>query len=325
MGKIIKDTALGICVFNEEKTLDKTLSSILEQSAYPEKVIIVDGGSTDNTLKIINSFKSQFKAKKIKFNQLICKGSLAESRNLVVKTASTEIIAFTDAGCYAKKSWFRDLVSCLLNSSDVEISAGFYTMATKSHFSQAYACFVGVLPKYLDEYRFLPSTRSVAIRRTVFEKIGLFNEKLKVGEDTEFFYRAVKHNMKIKVCKSAQVVWFELADINLFSAAKKFYNYAKADALTGIIWHPKQGFSTHFIKILSVYIRYLFFIFLVFVKWQWFFIIYGIYLFYCYNKFLKEKIPVRTRIYFPLIQVLSDFAVMAGFFNGYISAKLNQN
>ncbi|GIW62631.1 MAG: hypothetical protein KatS3mg090_0457 [Patescibacteria group bacterium] len=316
MAKIIKNTALGICVLNEESSLVKTLNSILSQTVYPEKLVIVDGGSTDKTSDIIAGFRPKFEALKIKFIFLLCDKGLAESRNAVIKKSGASIIVFTDAGCYATKNWFETLINCLLSNPDVEIASGFYKLKADSAFSKAYACFVAVLPKYLYEKSFLPSTRSVAIKASVFRKIGCFNPKLKVGEDTEFFYRAAVAGIKFKLCQKAQVVWFELSKIDLFSAAKKFYSYAKADALTGILWHPRQRLNSHFIKIMTIYLRYLIFSVVLFYNLKLFFSVFAFYLFYSYNKFFKQKIPATVRVYFPLLQLVSDLAVMFGFLSG---------
>ena len=48
-------------VFNEEKTINKLLDSIKKQTVYPDEVIIVDGGSTDNTLSVISNFQFPIK------------------------------------------------------------------------------------------------------------------------------------------------------------------------------------------------------------------------------------------------------------------------
>ena len=49
-----------ICTtYNEEKSIGKLIESMLNQSRLPDEIIIADSLSTDNTVKIIRSFKSK--------------------------------------------------------------------------------------------------------------------------------------------------------------------------------------------------------------------------------------------------------------------------
>jgi glycosyltransferase involved in cell wall biosynthesis len=50
--------SLVTTVLNEEKTIEKFLDSVISQTRKPEEVVIVDGGSTDETLEKVQKFKS---------------------------------------------------------------------------------------------------------------------------------------------------------------------------------------------------------------------------------------------------------------------------
>src|SRR5659263_396804 len=66
---ILKKVSFIITLFNEEKDISAFLDSLFEQSALPEEIVIVDGGSTDNTLDIlINYFKKKVKDFDLKFS-----------------------------------------------------------------------------------------------------------------------------------------------------------------------------------------------------------------------------------------------------------------
>ena len=59
-------TVITVC-FNSEKTINSTLESVLNQTYENFEYILVDGGSTDSTLKIIKNFEKKFSEKKISF------------------------------------------------------------------------------------------------------------------------------------------------------------------------------------------------------------------------------------------------------------------
>ena len=106
---------------------------------------------------------------------------------------------------------------------------------------------------------------------------------------------------------------------------KKFYFYAKGDAQAGIWFHPLQRKSTHNLKILSVFVRYLagLFLLLLSIQVQWLLGILGIgfmlYLFWPVFKMRNVVTDVATRMWLPILQILSDVMVMVGFIDGYLS------
>ncbi len=169
----------------------------------------------------------------------------------------------------------------------------------------------------------MPSTRSIAFRKEVWEKVGGFDEKLeRAGEDTLFNYQAKRLRVKFITVPDALVDWEVPKSIQ--GAIKKFYVYAKGDAQAGIWWHPSQRFSTHNLKIFTIYLRYFLGLVLFFAGFSqpifWRFLILAIftYLFWIFfknNKYLKNK---KALLWSPVVQVLSDLAVMAGFGSGLV-------
>ncbi len=160
--------------------------------------------------------------------------------------------------------------------------------------------FLGIMPSKFDAEKFLPSTRSIAFKKSVWEKIGGFNEKFdRAGEDTEFNLQLSKFNFQIERKKSAIVYW-EVPD-NLVGAMKKFLYYARGDAQIG-------EFTKHNIKVITIFLRYILFLFI-----RPLFFVYLFWAIYKHRKFTKNW---RQRIYTVIIQLASDFSVMLGFLNG---------
>ncbi len=290
---------LVITVLNEEKSISQLVKSLLTQILAKDQVIIVDGGSTDKTIEVVRLLQKKYKFVKLYKK----KGNISVGRNYGIKMSKSEIIVLTDAGCITKKDWLSKITAPFKDQS-VDMVAGFYEMTGDHDFQKAARFFLGVLPQNYDKDNFLPSGRSMAFKKSLWKKIGGFNENLTdAGEDTLFNIEAVKKHAKIVRVKKAIVYWETPKNINQVS--KKFFRYALADAE---IFNLTKTFQKHTLKIISIYIRYL--IFLIFPP---FFLIY---LYYSIYKFRNVKKNWQTTLIIPIIQLTSDFSVMSGFIYG---------
>ncbi len=311
--------SLVITVFNEEKTIDKLLSALEKQTREPEEIIFVDGGSTDNTVVRISNFQFPISNKKI----FVKPGfSIAQGRNVGIREASGEVIVMTDAGCIPHQDWFEKVTEPF-NNPKTDVAAGFYRMTGETVFQKCLACYLGILPERFDPQNFLPSARSLAFKKEIWQKVGGFSEKLeRAGEDTLFNYQAKHLGARFVTVPDALVDW-ELP-ITFGEAVRKFYIYAKGDGQAGIWWHPQKRLSTHNLKISSIYVRYLagVILFIIGFYWSgfWWFLLATVlgYLAWAANKnyrFVKETTAI---FYLPVIQIVSDFCVMVGFLIGTI-------
>ena len=220
-----------ITVFNEEATVTNLIESLLPQLSKSDELIIVDGGSSDATLKLIQEYAK----KDIRIKAYYKKLSRSAGRNYAVKKAKYDIIAMTDAGCRVHKNWLK-LITKPLVDGEGDAVAGFYKMKANNDFQKAETVYLGVLPMQFNS-NFLPSTRSIAFTKKAWEKVGGFPESLEdTAEDTLFNAKLVEKGVKIKRVKNAVVEWGMPGDIREFS--KKISSYAKGDVLSGIWNHP---------------------------------------------------------------------------------------
>ncbi len=89
-------TTISLCMIvkNEEKHIEKCLSSAMP---LVDEVIIVDTGSTDNTMEIIQSFQIDFPDNNIHLIESVWENDFAKARNLSLKDASSDWILILDA------------------------------------------------------------------------------------------------------------------------------------------------------------------------------------------------------------------------------------
>lgn len=316
---------ISVCIttFNEERSLGNLLDSLIHQTKKPNEIIIVDGGSTDGTRKIIDNYGKKYGNIRGIFRKCI----RAKGRNLGVKLAKNKIIAITDAGCVVDKNWLK-LITGPFKDRTIDIAAGFYRMRirpssankmrTRNSFEKAESLFLGVLPNDFNS-SFLPSTRSIAFTKGAWKTIGGFPErKENSAEDTDFNYQAIKLGMKYARVKNAIVEW-GIPD-NLFGFIQKIYSYAKWDAEYGIWWNPIQKFSSHNVKAIFVFLRYLTGLSLLaifFISANPLFLNLAVLFFLFYLLWAFKK----SGAWGIVLQLSCDFAVMAGFISGIISVN----
>ena len=105
-----------IPIYNTEKYLEKCITSVLNQSYTDFEIILINDGSIDNSLKIINSFKK--KDKRIKVINQENKG-LSCSRNNGIEIAAGEYILFLDSDDYFNSDLLLKLNKSSNNNPDL--------------------------------------------------------------------------------------------------------------------------------------------------------------------------------------------------------------
>ncbi|MBN1263772.1 MAG: glycosyltransferase [Candidatus Pacebacteria bacterium] len=312
--------SLVIVLLNEELSIPSLLLALERQTVKPDEIIFIDGGSIDKTTKIIKDWSRHKNNVKI----LIKRGvSIAGGRNFGISKASGEIIVHTDAGCIPHEDWFEKIIGPFSRMT-VDVVSGFYNMIGSSSFQKCLLPYLGTHPKALIYKNFFPSTRSIAFKKKIWKKVGGFWERLdKAGEDTYFNYSIKKEGAISYFENRAMVDWVLPTD--LWTAIKKFYFYAKGDAQTKIWWDSQKKLGTHNLKILTVFLRYLLGVIaiclaitnskLVLLP----FFLFSLYLIWIVSKNYYLVKIWQGIIWLPIIQICSDFAVMAGFVKGIIS------
>ncbi len=168
-------------VHNTEKYLPESLASIFAQTYKTIEIICIDDGSTDNTPEILKSYGDKIKI--ITNNQ---QSGIAYSRNRGIEIAQGEFVAFMDADDIAKPERFEKQIELLLKKPNLDIC---FTMLE---------CFVSPeLPDEIKSLRQCPRgpqpgivSPTALIRSSVFAKVGLLDEKLRVGEFVDWMARA---------------------------------------------------------------------------------------------------------------------------------------
>lgn len=222
-----------IPLYNKEKHIKNTLQSVLDQSFSNFEVIVVNDGSTDNSLNIVNSIKdTRIKVYSIK------NSGVSAARNYGIKKAQAEYIAFLDADDLWENNFLEQINRLIHNYPKEHIFATALKIKTKK--SSYFASYknldlspnqVQVLDyfKYSIDHSILHCASSV-LSKTAIQKVGEFNETLNTGEDTEYWIR-IGLKFQVVFLNTALATHLVVDDGLTKSNRKKFtsINFSKYD------------------------------------------------------------------------------------------------
>ena len=98
-----ENVSLVVTVLNEAATINSLLTSVAKQSRLPEEVVMVDGGSSDGTVRLVRRFAADHPQLNLKLIEQ--PGNRSVGRNAGITAASHDWIAITDAGCTLHQHW----------------------------------------------------------------------------------------------------------------------------------------------------------------------------------------------------------------------------
>ncbi len=172
-------------VLNEAESIRALMDSLAAQTRAPDEIIIVDGGSTDGTVTILQEYTDRLPLRVLSLPG----ANISQGRNAAIRAARSDIIVSTDAGVRIPPDWLARLVAPWDRGENPPAVAGFFAPDPRTLFEWALAATTLPLVEEIDPARFLPSSRSVAFRRDVWERVGGYPEWLAYSEDVVFDLR----------------------------------------------------------------------------------------------------------------------------------------
>ena len=240
-----KRTALIVTVRNEVESIEALLESIACQTVSADDVVVADGGSTDGTLDVLRRWCARLPLTIVEAPG----ANIARGRNVAITASSGELIAVTDAGVRLEPDWLERLTEATW--PDVDVVSGFFKADTRTPFEKALGA--TTLPSLEDvkPERFLPSSRSVLFRRTVWEQVGGYPEWLDYCEDLVFDLALRRAGSRF-VFEPRAVVWFRPRR-SLGAFFWQYFLYARGDGKAGL-WPLRHAirFGTYAVAAVSL-------------------------------------------------------------------------
>lgn len=183
-----------IPTYNRHDTVGRSIESVLLQTYRPMEVIVVDDGSTDSTLEVLEGYENAIRV------VARANGGPSAARNSGVSVAKGEIIAFLDSD----DTWRPEKLTrqikllldggsgvpcCVCNSSLMDDAGSAQTSFGVSNVDCGLKEGYWMNPAPLVATRFILFNQVVAIRKSAFEKVGGFKENMRLLEDHDLAFR----------------------------------------------------------------------------------------------------------------------------------------
>ncbi len=209
-------------VLNEARYIGQTLAQLLEQDFPMEKVEVVigDGGSTDGTREIVETFQGKFGSLKIADNVARLPSS---GRNVGVKHTTAPYFLVLDGHCYIPNRkllqqmveiFERTKADCLcrpqpLNPPDISEFQTAVALCRDSALghkpgSEIYANY---------EAEVDPTSSGAMYRRSVFSEIGYFDERFDACEDVDFNFRVRQAGLRAYLSPKLAILYYPRENI----------------------------------------------------------------------------------------------------------------
>ena len=221
-----------IPTYNHANHLGRALQSLLDQTFKDWEAIVVDNHSEDGTEVVLDKYRDE----RISHIKIRNNGVIAKSRNVGIRVAAGEWIAFLDSDDYWDS---KKLETCLSQSID-EIDFIYHKLRCYSVDGNGVAKISGVLrgrdvsiSPYLDLSEGGPAivTSSVFVRKSSLFRVNNFDESLNLvgGEDYDLWLRLAIDNVRFKYIKK-YLGYYLIGGVHVTSPAKaaRITEYLKA-------------------------------------------------------------------------------------------------
>ncbi|MCQ2075925.1 MAG: glycosyltransferase family 2 protein [Bacteroidaceae bacterium] len=179
-----------IPLYNKERSIRMTLDSVLKQTYRDFEVVVVDDGSTDKGASVVKEYTRNDSRIRLvgKAN-----GGVSSARNEGIRQAKNELIAFLDADDVWDPHYLETLYGLFLDFPDAGIwglAWGWMKNGVKSfpEFQNMKMNFRGMVESVWDKGQ-LYWTSSSSSRKSLLMEMGMFDERISHGEDTDMWIR----------------------------------------------------------------------------------------------------------------------------------------
>jgi glycosyltransferase involved in cell wall biosynthesis len=197
-----------IPAYNAGRTLQETITSVQNQTFLDLEIIIVDDGSTDNTLNLIENLADP-RIKAFSYRN----GGVSVARNRGITHSTGEFIAFLDADDLWTPNKLESQIEAINANPEADVAyswTSYFHELKEKQYPGNPVHFKGDVYADLLKWNFLASGSNPLIRRQAIEEIGGFDPKFPPCEDWDFYLRLAAR-YKFVVVPEHQVIYRQLS------------------------------------------------------------------------------------------------------------------
>jgi|SRR5690625_1605913 len=229
-----------IPVYNNASGLHKTLNGLKHQdSRSGMEIFVVDNGSNDNPEQVVKGFQPSMTICYLEEHSYL--NSPYSSRNRGIEKASGKFIALLDSTCVPVNSWLREGLKAMTRA-DLVGGAIEFDVDENSSTSEIFDSLTNANMSRNIESRGTAVAGNLFVRKTLFDKLGMFPEGLRSGGDIRWTKHATENGYKLRYSHEAKVL---IKPKDFKGLCRKQYRVGQGHP---IIWMENHIFLENFIK-----------------------------------------------------------------------------
>lgn len=181
--------------FNSEKTIERTIRSVLLQAIDNYEYLIIDGGSSDKTVEIIKKYEPLFLGKMKWISEP--DDGIYDAMNKGISLSIGNFIGFINSDDWYEANALKTVLDNIENYPDVDMFFGVLNVWVGEELVKSYCNFPNNISK--DSL----AHPSVFLSRSTFEKIGGYSLSYRSASDYELFIRLFDYGIRYKYIGSS--------------------------------------------------------------------------------------------------------------------------
>ena len=204
--------------FNSEKTLERAIDSVLNQSHKNIEFLICNDGSTDSTEKILEKYANLYDQIKIINNKNNI--GLTKSLNLLIDKSKGDFIARQDADDYSDPERLKEQIKHCINNTFQAVFTRSYNLNKNTSMQKI---------SYLIPYKLLAKFRNPFVHGTmlintkIIKTLGGYDEDFYFAQDYKLYRDLIDNGVKIK--KERKILYYLNTKDNISTIRKKEQKY----------------------------------------------------------------------------------------------------
>ena len=217
------EVSIYVPVYNGQNTIESCINSILSQTVKPNKILVVNDNSTDQTAEILKKYSDKIEIINNKKNL-----GVSYIRNLATNYLKSKFIASIDADVELTNNWLEKLIDKANKENATLIGGKMYEKFLKNPYNlwRSIRLKQNWGEKDIHNPKFIFGCNNL-LNTENLDKQDMYRNDLEYyktnGEDIEFSKKILNQNMNLYYCSSA--ICYHLQDDNHKTLSKRYWRY----------------------------------------------------------------------------------------------------